>query len=431
MRGMLDLHRSWAYATLVVLTLWPSTSAAAAAGVGVGAATAPAAPPVTFDTNFEGGSIGRIEVVGPAEFRCHVAGQCDERGHNRQASWYYFRLRHADGRAIALTLTDFVGEYDDKPGAVAMGPGILPVFSTDGSHWTHFTDGWWDDKKKELTLHFTPAGEELFIAHVPPYTPADLGRLLADVSRSADARVEVIGRTCRGREIPMVTVTDFATPDDGKRFVWLQARQHAWEAGTSYVMEGALRFITSVEDPAARELRRTTVFHFTPMVDLDGCASGGVRFNANGYDVNRHWPEVDLRRPEMLRLMPEIWYTKKAIVSAQRERPIDVLVNLHNTETGEFMQTEAAADSRPGRTIRRLFDLLSERTTFDPSQPLVVRPQPGGQSTTLYSEHQVPIVLLEQRIAVGKKLGRRPTVEDRLAFGRQLVAVMVEAARAE
>lgn len=427
MRGMPDLDRRWLVAVLVLFAL-PAVTCHAAAGP----ATAPAAaPPITFDTNFEGGSIGRIEVLGPAEFRCHVAGQCDERGHNRQASWYYFRLRHAAGRAVTLTMTDFVGEYDDKPGAVAMGPTILPVFSTDGSHWTHFPEGSWDDKTKELTLHFTPAGEELFIAHVPPYTPKDLARLLADVEKCADARIEVIGRTCRGREIPMVTVTDFATPDEQKKVVWLQARQHAWEAGTSYVMEGALRFISLQDDAAARELRRTTVFRFTPMVDLDGAAAGNVRFNANGYDVNRHWLDVDLRRPEMLRLMPEIWYTKKAIVASQRERPIDVLVNLHNTETTEFMQTEAAADTRPGRTIHRLFDLLSERTTFDPSRPLVVGPQPGAQSTTLYSEHHVPIVLMEQRIAVGKKLGRAPTVEDRLAFGRQLIAMMAEAAHGE
>jgi hypothetical protein len=44
----------------------------------------------------------------------------------------------------------------------------------------------------------------------------------------------------------------------------------------------------------------------------------------------------------------------------------------------------------------------------------------------LYREARVPVLLLEQRIATGKKLGRRPTVEDRRTFGKDLIATMAE-----
>ena len=71
-------------------------------------------------------------------------------------------------------------------------------------------------------------------------------------------------------------LTDFGQPDDGKKTVWLQARQHAWEAGTSYVMEGALRFITS-DESAAQALREKVIFKFIPMCDPDGCFHGRVR----------------------------------------------------------------------------------------------------------------------------------------------------------
>src|SRR6059058_5664101 len=93
---------------------------------------------ITFNTNFEDASLGRIEKLGEQTFRCHVLGQCDERGRNRQANWYYFRMNHVRGREVTLTLTDFVGEYNDKPGAVAMGPELRPVFSYDGREWAHF-----------------------------------------------------------------------------------------------------------------------------------------------------------------------------------------------------------------------------------------------------------------------------------------------------
>src|SRR5439155_24242074 len=156
--------------------------------------------------------------------------------------------------------------------------------------------------------------------------------------------------------------------------------------GTSYVMEGALRFITS-DDPNAIELRRKVIFRFTPMVDVDGCAGGKVRFNANGYDVNRHWSEVDLRGKEFLRLMPEIWYTKKAIVSAGR---IDLMVNLHNTETAEYLDTQAD-DPVVLKTMQRLYDLLVEGTTFDPSTPLQTRKTPADTTNSLFAQYKIPV----------------------------------------
>ena len=192
------------------------------------------------------------------------------------------------------------------------------------------------------------------------------------------------------------------------------------------MMEGALRFITS-DDPAARELREKVVFVFTPMVDLDGCANGQVRFNANGYDVNQHWREVDLRHPRYLRLMPEIWYTKKAIVARGGVgHGIDLLVNLHNTETAEYMDTEVS-DEQTLRLMRHLDRLLAEKSSFDPSTHLTVARLAPDDTNSLWGQYKIPVLLLEQRIATSKKLGRRPTVQDRLAFGPELIREMAEA----
>src|SRR5437660_9713946 len=79
-----------------------------------GPATAPATrPAVTFNTNFEGGSLAKIEVLGAdaagrEAFRCYVAGQHDQRGRNRQASWEFFRMDNVRGRELSVTLTDLV-----------------------------------------------------------------------------------------------------------------------------------------------------------------------------------------------------------------------------------------------------------------------------------------------------------------------------------
>ena len=381
--------------------------------------------PITFHQNFAGGSLGKIEKLGDAEFRCHVAGQHDQRGRNRQATWYCFRMENLAGRDVTLTLTDLVGEYNDKPGACAMNAATLPVFSADGERWQHFSTMAWDELKKEATLRVRATNATVWIAHMPPYTTRHLGELLTDLAPLPSARIEVIGRTVQGRELPLITVTDFDQPDREKKVVWLIARQHAWEAGTSFVMEGALRFIAG-DTPEARALRAQVVFKFLPMLDPDGVAGGKVRFNANGYDVNRHWSEVDLRQKRFLEQMPEIWYAKKAILShLDSGAPIDLMINLHNTETSEFVDSQA--DTPLVMELLRRFDgALARQTTFDPSHAISFRTLAATDTNSLFRERRVPVVLIEQRIAHSPKLGRQPTVADRLRFGRELLSTAAQ-----
>ena len=201
-----------------------------------------------------------------------------------------------------------------------------------------------------------------------------------------------------GRDLHLITVTAADVDDRDKATVWLQARQHAWESGTSYVMEGALRFITS-DDPKARALRRRAVFVFTPMVNPDGCATGQVRFNANGFDVNRHWDEVNLRRKRFLTRMPEIWYVKKAIASHLASgRKIDLMINLHNTETSEYLSTRAR-DEASRAVVCKLSDRLVRETTFRPSRGPVLGEDPDSSANALHTELGILILLMEQRIA--------------------------------
>jgi hypothetical protein len=387
--------------------------------------------PIRFDQAFEGGSLGQIEQVGEGAYRLHVAGQQDNRGRNRQASWFFFRMENVRGRELVLTFTDYIGEYNDRPGAVPMGAELRPVFSYDGENWRHFAAMAWDETKKEATLRLAPEQDRVWIAHVPPYPPSRLQRLLGEIARSPVARVEVIGRTVFGRDLHLVTITNTARADPARRTVWLQARQHAWEAGTSFVMEGALRFIVS-DDPRARELRDGFNFIFTPMIDPDGSAAGQVRYNAHGYDLNRHWDLVDVNDRTWLERIPETWYVKKAVLAhLDAGRRIDLYLNLHNTETSEYLTGLARG---PGeRVVQRLFQQLVEQTTFDPSRPLTLAPGPlpadPGAGGSMWTERGVPYCLMEQRIGPGRKLGRLPTTEDRLEFGRRLIELMAESVR--
>jgi hypothetical protein len=330
-----------------------------------------------------------------------------------------------------LTFTDYIGEYNDRPGAVPMGPDLRPVFSYDGESWRHFSAMTWDDAKKEATFRFTPEHDRVWLAHVPPYPHSRLQRLLGEIAQSPVARVEVIGRTVFGRDLHLITVTNTARADPARKTLWLQARQHAWEAGTSFVMEGALKFIVS-DEPRARALRDEFNFIFTPMIDPDGSATGQVRYNAHGYDLNRHWDLVDVNDRTWLERIPETWYVKKAVLAhLDAGRRIDLYLNLHNTETSEYL-TGMTRGKGEG-VVQKFFQQLVEQTTFDPSRPLTLTPGPlaadPGAGGSMWAERGVPYCLMEQRIGPGKKLGRLPTTEDRLEFGRRLIELMAEAVR--
>ena len=68
----------------------------AVAWLGLALGAAAGAGEITFNKNFEGGALGKIESVGATEFRCHVEGQSDERGRNRQGKGQKGRLPESD-----------------------------------------------------------------------------------------------------------------------------------------------------------------------------------------------------------------------------------------------------------------------------------------------------------------------------------------------
>jgi hypothetical protein len=372
---------------------------------------------ISVATDFEGGSLGKVQQVSPSHLRCGVKGEADQDGRNRQASWYYFRVDNLPRAAVTVDLVDIMGEYNYRP-ANAVTRHTRPVYSYDQRTWQHFRDSEveWDEKEPRLRLRFTPRETRMWIAHVAPYTNGNLARLLEEFRASPLLKQESVGRTVASRDIPLLTI------GHGPAVVWLICRQHSWEAGTSWVCEGALRFLLSSEARAAAVRERVT-FRILPLADPDGVARGGVRFNANGYDLNRNWDTVDPSK------MPEIAAQRKAILDwVDAGRRLDLLLSLHNTESGEYLETAPAGRARAERLFRR----LSETTTFNPTTPLrqageTTTPGKPGRMTVvqgLYRDRKLPAMLMEQMIEYNSKLGRLPTVADRLRFGEELITAI-------
>ncbi len=68
-------------------------------------------------------------------------------------------------------------------------------------------------------------------------------------------------------------------------------------------------------------------------------------------------------------------------------------------------------------------------TTFRPSHGPVLAAPGDSSANVLYREDGILVVLMEQRIARDPRTGRDPTVDSRLRFGAQLIAIMADAVK--
>ena len=164
-----------------------------------------------------------------------------------------------------------------------------------------------------------------------------------------------------------------------------------------------------------RHLPDGVVWKLLPLNDPDGVASGGVRFNRHGYDLNRNWdsPYDVVKRPEILA-------QKKAMEAwLEAGNKIDFFLSIHNTETGEYLE---GPPEGPGKD---LWKALKDRTSFDPDRAYFTRmavTAPGRANVIqwLWGVKGVPAHLMELRVARSPKLEARPTAESWRVFGQQL-----------
>jgi murein tripeptide amidase MpaA len=377
----------------------------------------------TVSTSFDGGSLGRVEKVTETHFRLGAKGEKDQDGRNRQANWYYFRVDQAGTKELTLDIVDLPGEYNYQPNRGAITKDTPPVISYDRRTWKHIDTFTYDPDEPKLTLRVTPQKPQFWIAHVPPYTTAELGALRAEARRNPDFHEEVIGKTVGGRDLVLWTIGAKTAAKDAPT-VWLMFRQHSWETGSSWAGEGAVRALLH-DDPEGRRLRQSIVWKIFPLCDPDGVARGGVRFNANGYDLNRNWDVSNSAK------MPEIAAQREAVQAWIREgHTIALFFSLHNTETGEYLEgPPGGGEGKFNPLAERFFQILSTETTFAPTTPLryaEVTTTAGmtGRMTVvqgLYHDLRIPAFLMEQRISMNPKLGHLPEIPDRLKFGGELV----------
>lgn len=124
--------------------------------------------------------------------------------------------------------------------------------------------------------------EKLFFDACPPFAPRvtfdcyhDYAEVTSYLRTAADrypgkARLESIGKTWQGRDLWVLTVTDFAAGEpDGKPALWVDAGIDADEVVATEAALGLIHRLLTSDEPRIAELLRTRTFYIAPVVIPD------------------------------------------------------------------------------------------------------------------------------------------------------------------
>lgn len=242
---------------------------------------------------FDSGSIEVVSLADPADIRLRL------RADNAAAihQWFHFRVRGAAGRALRLVFEN-AGEATYPQGW----PGYRCVASYDRHNWFRVDNTRYE--AGELVVEHTPARNNVYYAYFEPYSYERHLDLLAQAETSPFATVDSIAATVQGREVDRVVV---GMPSDGRKPVWIIARQHPGETMAEWFVEGLLERLLDDADPVARKIRERAVVHVVPNMNPDGGVLGNLRTNAAGCNLNREWSAPDARRS------PEVFGVREAL----------------------------------------------------------------------------------------------------------------------
>ena len=245
-----------------------------------------------IDAQFDGGNIDVIAATDPADVR--LAIRDDAGGEHRQ--WFSFRVsgtpdQPLTGNQLRMRIENasacsYPGGWRD----------YQVVYSTDQVHWRRVADTTYDDKT--LIFGQIAEAEVIWFAYFAPYPLERHARLLARCQQSDGVRLTRLGTTLDGRPLDMVQVGE---PGDGRRALWVIARQHPGETMAEWWMEGFLERLLDPNDGQATAIRAGAVLYIVPNMNPDGSARGHLRTNACGANLNREWATPFAQRsPEVL-----------------------------------------------------------------------------------------------------------------------------------
>lgn len=269
---------------------------------------------ITFDSNYDNGSLADVESAGEDVFNCDIFVENGELGSRKY--WFRFTMTGVAGRSLILNL-----DHSNNP---------RPVIKTPGNPWRRLTEAE-APTQNAIYLHFEDIQNQAELAFFFPYGVLETyDRVNEYVRRCDDASSSMMGLSFQDRPMWMISITDHNVPIERKRRVWIHSRVHAGEVTGTLCMLGILDLATE-DSILGRHLRENLIFNIVPLVNVDGVWLGHTRWDSQGIDPERQWGNPS-RIPETENLQNYV----DSFMSGPN--PIELALNLHSTK-GNFTDT--------------------------------------------------------------------------------------------
>ena len=337
-----------------------------------------AASALTVEADFEGGSVRRVEIDEATQTVRFMPGGDPTRG---WPCWWCFRVSDLQpGKTLRLELqaSDLpMPQANGQPSAKPLsGSWAMPeraAYSMDGQTWLQTEPGTLQGDRMVYQLEVNTT--TVMVAWGPPYPP---GQAAAMAARLAAAHsFATAGELCRSREgrpVPMLRVAE-GERVPAKRFgIWVQARQHAWESGASWVCEGFAEWLLSAA-PEAVWIRQRGEICIVPIMDVDNTATGNGGKEALPQDHNRDWSA----KPNW----NEVAAAQSHIRGLVAEGRMDFFIDLHNPAPKDLKAFFFAGPDDLLSDLARanwLVFLKAARDRISPVMPMLDEPKITGST---------------------------------------------------
>ena len=213
--------------------------------------------------------------------------------------WFYFRAANVKDIDCRYLITNAVGA------AYTRGwEGYQAVASYDCEFWFRVEttyDG------ENLVIEHNSSEDQVFFAYFAPYSMERHADLLAFAQTSERCKAETLGLTLDGQTMDCLR---FGEIEQGRKVIWMVARQHPGETMAEWWMEGMVNRLVDHSDPVVNAILDKAVIYLVPNMNPDGSRRGHLRTNAAGSNLNREWdnPTVE-KSPEVLCVLEKIKQT--------------------------------------------------------------------------------------------------------------------------
>ncbi|NVK25473.1 MAG: carboxypeptidase family protein [Gammaproteobacteria bacterium] len=174
-------------------------------------------------------------------------------------------------------------------------------------------------KNGELVFKHIPEFDHVFYAYFVPYSYERHLDLVHKSQLMPDTQLITLGETLDGRDM---SVLQIGQPAEGKKVIWITARQHPGESMAEWYVEGLLDRLFDHDDATSRLLMDKAVFYVVPNMNPDGSARGHLRTNAAGANLNREWMTPTMENS------PEVLFVREKMF----ETGVDMFLDIHGDE---------------------------------------------------------------------------------------------------